>query len=67
MEEKKQGCVGLVFGIIGLFIFGIIFGIIALATAKNDAHPTACKVLGIIDIIGAILCLIIYNSGILIG
>lgn len=60
--NTNQSSAGLIFGILGLFFFGFIFGILALVYAKNDKNPAAAKVLGIIDIVGWLLVIIILSS-----
>lgn len=54
VTEKKSSA-ALVCGIVGLFIAGIILGIIAivLSNKPNASNPTAAKVLGILDIISS--------------
>lgn len=56
---QTESSAGLICGIIGIFFAGIILGIIALVLSSkpNCAKPTAVKVLGVVDIIGAILVL----------
>lgn len=51
---QNKSSAALVCGIIGIFFAGLIFGILSLtlSTKPNCSHPTAAKVLGIIDIVG---------------
>ena len=59
---SEDSSAGLVCGIIGLFVFGIILGVIAIVLSgkSNCRNPVASLVLGIIDIIGAIIFIINY-------
>lgn len=57
----------MVFGIIGIFFFGIVFGILALVNANackkagySNGKVTAGFVLGIIDLIGIVVYMIFY-------
>jgi len=64
---QTESKAGLVVGIVGLFVAGIILGIIALVLANkpNTANKRAVMVLGIIDIIGGIIFIIMQNNGLL--
>jgi hypothetical protein len=64
MEQQQQrnntlGIISLITGIVGFFLFGIILGIVALVTGlvekPKSGMAVAGIVLGIIDIIGAIV------------
>lgn len=54
-EGLKASSLSLVFGVIGLFVFGLLFGILALVQAKKSHElgvpATAGTVLGWIDVI----------------
>lgn len=58
-EKNNLGIVSLVTGIISLFVFGVILGIIAIVTSimaqPKDGKSTAGLVMGIIGLIGALL------------
>jgi len=58
-ERNNLGIVSLVTGIISLFVFGVILGIIAIVTSimaqPKDGKSTAGLVMGIIGLIGALL------------
>ncbi len=58
-ERNNLGVVSLVTGIISLFVFGVILGIIAIVTSimaqPKDGKSTAGLVMGIIGLIGALL------------
>ena len=51
IETKPKGNTGLVLGILGLFFFHLIFGILALVFAKKDKSEGACIALGVIDLV----------------
>jgi predicted amidophosphoribosyltransferase len=61
---STESSAGIICGIIGLFIFGFILGIISiiLSTKPNNKYPVGSLILGIIDIIGAIIGVIILNQ-----
>lgn len=51
IETKPKGNTGLVLGILGLFFFHLIFGILSLVFAKKDKSESACIALGVIDLV----------------
>jgi len=70
LKKDSQATASLVCGIVGLFLAGIILGIIAIVEANqskaktNNVFSSKAKagfILGIIDIIGAIIYLISNN------
>lgn len=56
----------IIFGVIGLFIFGVAFGAMAFITARKaedqGVKATAGKVLGILGFIGGIIVLAVFFS-----
>ena len=69
MGDNTKGIIAVVCGIIGLIIFGIIFGIIAIILGvmgrKSDDNPTIATigiVLGIIDIVCVIIALLLLTA-----
>lgn len=56
----------IIFGVIGLFIFGIAFGAMAFITARKaedqGVKATAGKVLGVLGFIGGIIVLAVFFS-----
>ncbi len=54
----------IVFGVIGLFVFGVVFGVMAFATARKaeayGVEATAGKVLGIVGFVLGLLFSIAY-------
>ncbi|UZX04324.1 hypothetical protein F8G81_18175 [Arthrobacter sp. CDRTa11] len=58
----------IIFGVIGLVIFGVAFGALAFLTARKaeaqGVKATAGKVLGIIGFIGGVIVLAIFMSSI---
>jgi hypothetical protein len=70
MNNKKDGkaTASLVLGIIGLFVAGIILGIVALVLSNQSIKAngpsraaTAGKILGIIDIVAFFVVIILRN------
>lgn len=63
MEGSKHAQTSLVFGIIGLFFLGIVFGPLAIVQAKkaeaNNVASSAGKILGWIDVVFGILSIVI--------
>ena len=58
MEKQTTGLIGIIFGVLGFFIFGIPFGIIAVilgATSLDETSGKCSLVLGIIDIVGVLI------------
>ena len=69
MGDNTKGIISLICGIIGLFFAGIIFGIIAIILGvmgrKSDDSPmiaTIGLILGIIDVVCAIIALVLLAS-----
>ncbi|WP_035780395.1 hypothetical protein [Arthrobacter sp. H14] len=64
MEGSKHAQTSLVFGIIGLFFLGIVFGPLAIVQAKKaealNVPSSAGKILGWIDVVFGILSIIIF-------
>lgn len=56
----------IIFGVIGLFIFGVAFGAMAFITARKaedqGVKATAGKVLGVLGFIGGIIVLAVFFS-----
>ncbi|MEA5061014.1 hypothetical protein SDC9_133649 [bioreactor metagenome] len=50
-QINQKGNTGLVLGILGIFFFHLIFGILALVFSKKDKNPSACIALGIVDLV----------------
>ena len=53
----------IIFGVIGLFVFGIAFGLVAFTTARKaeqqGVKATAGKVLGVLGFVGGIIVMTI--------
>ncbi|MHA1150791.1 MAG: hypothetical protein ACTSR8_21435 [Promethearchaeota archaeon] len=69
MGDNTKGIISLICGIIGLFCFGIVFGIIAIILGamgrKSDESPTIATIgliLGIIDVICSIIGLLFFAA-----
>lgn len=65
-QGQKYRRNSIIFGVIGLFLFGIAFGIGAFMMARRaeaaGVKATAGKVLAVLDIIGGIIVLAIFAS-----
>lgn len=51
VQVNQKGNTGLILGILGIFFFHIVFGILALVFSKKDKNPSACIALGIVDLV----------------
>lgn len=51
VQVNQKGNTGLILGILGIFFFHIVFGILALVFSKKDKNPSACITLGIVDLV----------------
>ncbi len=56
----------IIIGVIGLFLFGIAAGVVAFIMARRaeaaGVKATAGKVLGVLDVVGGIIVLVIFFS-----
>ena len=65
-QGQKYRRSSIIIGIIGLFLFGIAAGVVAFIMAGRaeaaGVKATAGKVLGVLDIVGGIIVLVIFFS-----
>lgn len=65
-EGRKYRRNSIIIGVIGLFLFGVAMGVVAIMMARKaevaGTKATAGKVLGVLDIIGGILVITIFAS-----
>lgn len=73
-DLENKATMALVFGLIGLFFAGVIFGILALVNANackkagyTDGKVTAGFVLGILDLVALVVTLLLVVFGIMGG
>lgn len=62
-KVRYVGLIATIIGIIGLFVFPIIFGIIALIIGAIGLYMDKSKILAIIGVILGIVCIVIFVLG----
>ena len=65
-QGQKYRRNSIIFGVIGLFLFGIAMGVVAIMMARKaeaaGVQATAGKVLGVLDLVGGIIVIAIFAS-----
>jgi hypothetical protein len=66
LQGRKYRRTSIIIGVVGLFLFGIVAGVVAIIFARRaeaaGVKATAGKVLGVLDIIGGIAVIALYAS-----
>ena len=65
-EGRKYRRKSIIIGVIGLFLFGIVAGVVAFIMAGRaeaaGVKATAGKILGVLDIVGGIIVMVMFFS-----
>jgi len=65
-EGRKYRRNSIIIGVIGLFLFGIVAGVVAFIMAGRaeaaGVKATAGKILGVLDIVGGIIVMVMFFS-----